>query len=466
MQLDTKLTASANNADKAEKNEATGITRRIRKISPALAAATVGLLGSGQHAQAQGEPGSWDFDVATLFYQESDDRVLAIEPVFSATRYFDEGESLNLKAVFDSLTGASPNGATPSENVLIFTSPSGNGTYTTEPGESPLDDVFKDTRVALSGTWKAPINRDWEYSAGLYGSGEYDYLSIGMSGGLTRYLNQKNTALNMGLSVSFDSMDPVGGVPIGLTEMAHKSSPTYEADRAATRDGSSDDKQILDLLFGVTQVINRQTIMQFNYSLSWADGYLTDPYKFVSVIDETAGANFGGNFLDANGNPVHLYEVRPDSRMKHGLYWQTKYAFQNGDVLDGSYRFMLDDWGINSHTFDFRYRWNQSSYYLEPHLRYYMQSEADFYKRYLGSGEYNGGNPNLKEVSADYRLGDLDAITVGMKFGWKLEDDNEFNVRAEYYMQSSSGDDGFGQLASQELYPDTDAIILQFGYSF
>ncbi len=440
-------------------------TPPIRNIGSTLAAATAGLLAAGT-ASAQGEPGSWDFDIATLYYAESDDRVMALEPVFSATRYFDEGESLNLKAVFDSLTGASPNGATPSENILVFTSPSGNGTYTSDPDESPLDDTFKDTRVALSGTWTAPIDRDWEYSAGLYGSGEYDYMSVGISGGLKRYLNQKNTTLNFGASLSFDSLDPVGGVPIGLSEMAHTSSPAFDADRDASRDGSSDDKTILDLLFGVTQVVNRQTIMQFNYALSWADGYLTDPYKLVSVIDANAGANFGGNFLDANGNPVHLYEQRPDSRLKHSLYWQTKYALDNGDVIDGSYRFMLDDWGINSHTFDFRYRWNQASYYLEPHLRYYMQSEADFYRRYIDSDEYNAGSPNLDELSADYRLGDLDAITVGMKFGLKLDQGHEFNTRVEYYLQSSSGDEGFGKLSDQELYPDTDALIVQFGYTF
>ncbi|MFT6029557.1 MAG: hypothetical protein ACI8O8_001293, partial [Oleiphilaceae bacterium] len=34
------------------------------------------------------------------------------------------------------------------------------------------------------------------------------------------------------------------------------------------------------------------------------------------------------------------------------------------------------------------------------------------------------------------------------------------------YMQSHGGDNGFGKLTSQDLYPDSDAIILQVGYSF
>ena len=133
---------------------------------------------------------------------------------------------------------------------------------------------------------------------------------------------------------------------------------------------------------------------------------------------------------------------------------------------DGSYRFMLDDWGINSHTFDFRYRWQLGSSYLEPHLRYYMQSEADFYKRYITESEYNSGNPTLTEATADYRLGDLDGMTVGLKYGHKLDNETEFNMRVEYYLQSSTGDDGFGLLKDQDLYPDTKALIFQVGYSF
>ena len=438
--------------------------RKIKKIAPALAAASCSLLSvASSDALARGEAGSWDFDVATLFYSETDDRVMAAEPVFSATKTFEDGEVLNLKAVFDTLTGASPNGATPSVTPQTFTKPSGNGTYSIDGGDAPIDDTFQDTRVALSASWLAPINRDWEYNAAFYGSKEYDYLSIGTSGGVKRYLNNKNTALNFGLSFSFDNIEPEGDIAKPLVEMAHLgTSDSFDA----TRDGSSDSKTIIDALFGVTQVINRNTIMQFNYSLSLSDGYLTDPFKILSVIDETAGANFGGNLLDGNGNNIYLHEARPDSRVKHSLFWQTKYALSNGDVIDGSYRFMLDDWGINSHTFDFRYRWQLGSSYLEPHLRYYMQSEADFYKRYITESEYNSGSPTLTEATADYRLGDLDGMTVGLKYGHKLDNDTEFNMRVEYYLQSSTGDDGFGLLKDQDLYPDTKALIFQVGYSF
>ncbi len=436
-------------------------------ITTALALACSSALGlAAPGAHAQGEPGTWDFDLASLYYSESDSRVTAIEPVFSATRNYAEGETLTLKGVFDVLTGASPNGATPSDSLQTFTRPSGNGEYTVDAGENPLDDTFKDTRFAASADWAAPLSRDWDYSAGVYGSREYDYLSMGISGGLKRYLNSKNTTLNFGLSLSHDMVDPVGNSPQGLSAMPHKSAPSYEADRAASRDDASQSKNIIDLLWGVTQVVNRNTLMQFNYSLSLADGYLNDPYKLLSVIDETPGANFGGNLLDGNGNRIYLYEQRPQSRMKHALFWQTKYALDGGDVIDASYRFMFDDWGLTSHTFDLAYRWDFGGSYLEPHVRYYLQSEADFYKRYLTQAEYNGGAPALQEASADYRLGEMDAISIGAKYAWRTASDNEFSVRLEYYMQRSKGEAGFGLLQQQELYPNTDALMLTVGYKF
>jgi Protein of unknown function (DUF3570) len=428
-----------------------------RNIAGALAVASCAALTvAAPSLHAQGEPGEWDFEVANLLYAESDSRVNAIEPVFSATRNFDEGESLNLKAVFDVLTGASPSGATPSDEVQTFTRPSGSSSYDVEANQAPLDDTFKDTRIALSANWASPLDHNWDYSAGVYGSKEYDYLSMGVNAGLTRYTNQKNTAFNMGASIEMDSIDPVGGARTPFSLMV-----------AGGEEGAgSDDKAILDLLFGVSQVLGRGTIMQFNYGISYSDGYLNDPYKILSVIDDAAGANYGGNYADASGNNIYLYENRPDSRLKHSLYWQLKHSLDSGDIVDASYRFMIDDWGITSHTLEAAYQWGFNQSYIEPHLRYYQQSEADFYRRYIASGDYNDGDFTFTEASSDSRLGDLTGITIGAKYGWSMGSGNQANVRLDYYVQSNDGDSGFGKLASQELYPDLGAVMMTFGYSF
>jgi hypothetical protein len=441
-----------------------------RAVGLALTAATLALLGGqASTANAKGQPGEWDIDTAVLFYSETDDRVQAVEPVAEFTRNYDDERKLVIKAVADALTGASPNGATASDQVQTFTRPSGNEGYTVQAGEDPLDDTFHDMRAALSANWSAPLGSDYAYSVGAYGSGEYDYMSLGLNGSISRYLNNKNTTLNAGMSFSADNINPEGAIPVGFSRMALRNNKTeeqFQTEFAATRGESSDSKSLLDLLLGVTQVINRSTIMQFNYSLSMADGYLTDPFKILSVIDDTAGSSLGTNAVGSDGNFIYVHELRPDSRMKHALYWQTKHMLASGDVIDGSYRFMLDDWGITSHTVELKYRYGMGRSYLEPHVRVYLQSEADFYKRYLTSTEYNGGTPVVQEATADYRLGEMLSSTLGLKWGYQMTENNEVSIRAEYMKQTSKGDDGIGVLASQELYPDTDAYWLQLGYTF
>jgi hypothetical protein len=136
----------------------------------------------------------------------------------------------------------------------------------------------------------------------------------------------------------------------------------------------------------------------------------------------------------------------------------------NGKVLDASYRFMTDDWGIDSHTADLRYRWSIGDYnYLEPHVRFYTQSHADFYRIRLIDG-----SPLPSYASADYRLGEFDAITVGLKYGWTLVSGNEMSARIEYYMQDGDAprEQLIGNQLTREMYPDLDAIIAQFSFRF
>lgn len=408
-----------------------------KRIAGLLSAATCTLLGN----PVQAAENEWDVDSAVLLYSESDERVSAFEPVISATRDLGDDESISMKLVIDSLTGASATGAVPSTMVQTFTRPSGNGTYTVAPNETPLDDTFKDTRVSYSMNWEKPIDRNNRRNLGFNVSKEYDFTSISANALWEHDTNQKNTTYAYGINLELDDIDPVGNVPEPLSAML-----------AQDKGAASDSRSILDLLFGVTQVIDRSSLFQINLSLSEADGYLNDPYKFVSVVD-------------ASGEPIRqLFENRPDSRSRQSLFGKYKKMFTNRDIFTASYRFMTDDWGIDSNTFDFTYRFRlKEGYFIEPHLRLYQQSEADFYRYFLRDGE-----PVPAEVSADYRLGEMDATTAGVKFGKQINDQHVWSVRLEQYVQSgdSSPSEAFGQLAQQDLYPDVEATMIQFNYSF
>jgi len=205
--------------------------------------------------------------------------------------------------------------------------------------------------------------------------------------------------------------------------------------------------------------------MQFNYSYSNATGYLTDPYKVVSLVDPGFGDPVPRLPTPGVDGPSHEYrfESRPDERTKHSGFVQAKY-YMNGKVLDASYRYMTDDWDIDSHTVDLRYRWPIGDRsYLEPHVRYYLQSHADFYRPSLDN------SVALPEfASADYRLGEFDAFTVGLKYGWTTSSGNKWSARLEYYSTDGSVPDNLliGSQGGREIYPNLTAIIAQFSYHF
>ena len=170
-------------------------------ITAALAAATCTLLGSGlpEPVQAQEEPG-WDFNTALLYYGEDADRVQDLSLNVLARRTFLDDKFLSLGLTADALTGASPNGALPQSGAQTFTQPSGEKTYTTPAGELPLDDTFRDTRVALTASWQQPLGRLFQFSVGASASAEYDYTHAGLNAKLARDFNQRNTTVSAGIA--------------------------------------------------------------------------------------------------------------------------------------------------------------------------------------------------------------------------------------------------------------------------
>ena len=429
-------------------------------LREALTTATCTLLGTTANNTLAEEAGTpWEFDSAVLFYSEQD-RVSAFEPVFKARKEVDGNEFLNFRFVVDVLTGASANGAVPMPFQQTFTRPSGNGTYRTPANETPLDDTFRDLRAAMNVEWEKPIAPDFRAVYGANISREYDYTSLGGSATISLDTNTKNTTYTAGVSASLDLVEPVGGTPKPMTEM-----PDYQGSVEKTTQSSSETKTVVDLLFGVTQVLNRQSLLQVNYSIGRNSGYLTDPYKLLSVIDDNAASGSYGEIINQGATDGYSYrhEARPDKRLSQSVYTRFIHQFTD-NVIYLTYRYFWDDWDINSHTFDFRYRFELGSgHYLQPHLRYYLQSKADFYRPFLADSE----DENVQEASADYRLGELTTTTIGLLYGIELSGTQEFVIRAELMNQQvGEPDNKFGALNAQDLSTDLNAYILQLGYSF
>lgn len=428
---------------------------RDQKIISSLAAATVAVMGAGKGNAQMGEADllGGDFKGSLLYYTE-EDRVTAIEAIVDSKFKLSARDTLGVKLTVDSLTGASASGAVASDFVQTFTTPSGNGIYTAGAGETPLDDTFLDTRYALSPTWTRVWNRNYKTDIGANFSKEYDYTSLSANALLSYTTNDANTVYSGGFTFGRDTIDPEGGIPtaFGLMQGVGGVQP---------REGTDDTKTNFDALFGITQVIDSKSLFQLNYSLSTSDGYLNDPFKIISVV----GAD-GRPVVQPGGISRTVFENRPDSRTKHSIYAQYKRDVFDGDVLDASYRFMVDDWGVNSHTLDLKYKFRlDEQSYLQPHLRIYQQSEADFYTPFipLGSEPAVGSGAH---ASADYRLGEMTSFTFGLEYG-RDNVNYPWSIALEYYLQDL-GDVGgvFGELSNQELNEDVSAIMVRFSIDF
>lgn len=438
-----------------------------RRIGPALGLFTAELFAAvgahGQEAPAPPAPASASInddtdsdlghtriDTAVLFYQEAGGRVQATEPVVNLTINRRSGDILSLKFTSDTLTGATPNGATPWKEEQAFvkgdtprgaTSTGASHVVVAEPHVLPIDHGFKDQRYAVDAGYSFLLGSDTRVSVGGAGSWETDYRSYSASLGVSHDFNQKNTTAAVGVNLEYDQSRPFGGTPPPLAPID-----------GIVPTGANSSKTVTSVVAGITQVINRYWLAQINYSYGFAKGYQNDPYRLISVVDRVTG-----------GPVQYLYEARPRSRERQSVYIGNKVAL-GAHVLDLSARAYKDSWGVKSITVQAADRIPVTSWlYVEPMVRYYHQSAADFFRYYLLS------SPKLPDfASSDIRLGKFDAVTVGVKLGVKVGRSNELYVRADYYRQTGDKHPAGtpGDLPRENLFSGAKAASLMVGYSF
>ena len=392
----------------------------------------------------------WQFESALAYYHE-DGRIQAVEPVVSASRDYGDGGSIGLNFTFDALSGSSPNGALPSHAPQTFASPSAKSfttarhLYTTAPGNLPVDPNYSDSRVAVGADWTLPLTRLSRLTLGGKVSFEDDFYSGSVNVAFAHDFNDKNTTVSFGVNDESDIIQPIGNTPVPLSDYS-----------AFAKEGNKS-KNGVGALLGVTQVMTRTWLAELNFSVDRFSGYLNDPYKIVSVLD--AGGNTTG----------YVYENRPDSRTRRSVFLENRVGWDRTSAAV-SLRYMTDTWGIHSDTAQVHFRWWSPTrqQYIEPTVRWYRQSAADFFQPWLSSADVE----DTKYVSADPRLADFHALTYGLKYGFGLGDKlhrpgSEFTVRLEYYQQTLDiRTPQPAALQGLDLYPGLKAVLVQFGFSY
>jgi hypothetical protein len=366
-----------------------------RQRQGALAALTTSALLLPGLARAQDQE-RWGIDYGFSMYSE-DDLAASKLQAGSRERYEIETHQLQMRAPLGDridlgldLVEETMSGATP-----WFVEPNAQG----EPVQVMTGASVEDQRsdVLLRGTYLFDTART--SLTGGY-SIEDDYRAINAGFGSEHDFNEKNTTFSWGSSVSFDDIDPT---------------PTL-----VNADPAREDKRTISVFTGLSQVINRSSIVQSTFTYQNGSGFLSDPYKLVSV----AGTN--------------LPDSRPDSRNQFA--WLTRYRRHFSSLsgaLHADYRLYVDDWDVTSHTLELAwYQMMWDTLAIIPSVRYYTQSEAEFY------GPYFTSSPG-DDFSSDYRLSPYGALSWKLRAETRLSDwpfRMAWKVGVSWERYESSGD--------------------------
>ena len=362
-------------------------------------------------------------------YQESDGRVGVETHSGSFDVTLRPWLSFKGEVVNDAVSGATPTGRP--ANAAAPAGSYGNGAY-----NDSFDVVYmKDNRMGGFGepTFTFGANR---ISTQFSYSGESDYISRGVALNYSRDFNQKNTTLNVGWSHDFDTIEQ-GNSPNGI--LFENGNLKKDSD---------------EFIVGVNQLLGPKTILTANFEFGYANGYLADPYKSFW-------------FYDGEGVP----ESRPGQRTKEIVYvGLTQFITPLDASVEGSYRFYSDSFGITAHTVSLA--WYQKlgrQLVVAPSFRYYYQTAADFYHvtlpGYVGTVTLAPGDPTPFDgfpqpeipqyYSADYRLSEMQTMTVGVSVNWKVVD--HFYIDASYERYIMQGLDG---ATDQGVYPNANLFTV------
>lgn len=330
---------------------------------------------------------------------------------FRYARPLAEDWYLNSEFQYETMSGASP----------LQTYENNDGQSVLLMSGASIDETRYDLKLAptryFSGAMNGQIDGTLGGNFALSMENDYRSIALGVDGSLELF--NKHTTLIGSLSTSLDALSPSD------TEVS-------AARRAA--DGRS--KRSVSVYEGVSQVIDKNRIIEIGVGYTRLSGYLSDPYKW--------------------------FDNRPGQRDQLTINSQYRQFFAVGDgaALHADYRYYSDNWGIRSHTLTTR--WAQTlnlrpfSFRLIPFARYYRQTAASFYtlERAPDSTEYS---------SSDYRLASYGAFSYGLESRMLYD---QWTLSIDWQQYYSSEDFAVVQTSNSETPALVDYSIISLGLEY
>lgn len=207
---------------------------------------------------------------------------------------------------------------------------------------------------------------------GMY-STEHDYSSKTFATNISIPFAKKNTVLQLGYAGNWDKIFP--------------------QTRYWTKDRTTSTFNL-----GLTQILSKNIVTQFDFSFINIDGYMLDGYQVVRIVK-----NFNLSILEP---------FEPEKRIRKAMGIRTNLGISKLSTLLLGYRYYWDTWDIRSHTVDVEFKTHLTdNMNVSCSFRQYFQTKAYFFKEIYSEPEplmgvdskLNSGYTNDVSVSLTYK---------------------------------------------------------------
>ena len=170
----------------------------------------------------------------------------------------------------------------------------------------------------------------------------------------------------------------------------------------------------------INQILTRNLTASLSIEAIADNGYLNNPYRTIRYVDNSALSGVG-----------YQSEIYPETRNSFATKLSASYYLPYRAALFVHYRYFSDSWEIKSNDVELGYRHPiGDAFELELKLRYYQQSQANFYSDlfpYKDAQNY---------LARDKELSDFNNMTVGIGITYSLPNSLSYgNSRSEASLQ-------------------------------
>lgn len=214
------------------------------------------------------------------------------------------------------------------------------------------------------------------YGGKLGVSVEYDYTSIQVGGHIAKSSMDNNRTLSLSAQALIDNWTIY-----------------YPRELRGTNWLSGSARNSFNVSATYSQVLNKRMQLALTSDVIFQTGLLSTPFHRVYFQEQD----------DAR------VEILPDTRIKIPIGLRFNYYLSDQVITRWNYRYYLDDWGINAHTFEVEIPIKLNRFFsIYPFYRYHTQTAADYF------APYKQHSINDEFYSSDYDLASLNSHKFGI----------------------------------------------------